>query len=139
MVSVLKYAIRFLAVAAAFLVLEESSFAISRQNCQRVWEKEDVLVTLPAKSQSIPRVTAQLSITLEEYDVTEKKVLSSSPFWDVRLAGLDEEQLRQFLKEPGNLGNEEDFDRGYCGTELISFDRTQVCIRKLYRRGKEKT
>lgn len=128
-----KYAIRFLAVAAVLCALEECCFQICRQAFQRSWTQPQCVYSLPPKSESIPRVTAQLEITVEEYDTASETLLSAEPYWDVRLAGMDEEELYAFLQEPRNMGSGDDFAKGYYGAVLTRFDREGLCIRKLYR------
>lgn len=135
-----KYAIRFLAVAASFLALEQGSYVLTKHAAYRAWEKKDkkeTLMVLPSKSESAVRVTAQMNIILEEYDDEAKQLISARPYWDVRLAGMDEEELGEFLSDPSNLAQDNDFERGYYACEIKQIDRIQLCIRKRYRSAKE--
>ena len=133
----MKYAIRFLAVAASFLVIEQTSFLVTRQAAQNAWAKKETretLIRLPSKSESVVRVTAQMEIFLEEYSVNTRQLISIEPYWDVRLAGMDEEELRRFLSDASQMKEEGDDERGYVGCELIEMDWSTLRIRKFYSR-----
>ena len=66
----MKYAIRFLSVAAFFLMIEQTSFFITRHAAKNMLadkEQKEILMRLPPKSESEVRVNAQMDIFLEEY------------------------------------------------------------------------
>ena len=66
-----KYAIRFLSVAAFFLMIEQTSFFITRhaaKNMLEEKEQKEILIRLPPKSESEVRVNAQMDIFLEVLD-----------------------------------------------------------------------
>ena len=133
----MKYAIRFLAVAASFLVIEQTSFLVTKQAAQNAWAKKETretLIRLPSKSESTVRVTAQMEIFLEEYSVNTRQLISVEPYWDVRLAGMDEGELRRFLSDASHMEEEGDDARGYVGCELIEMDWSTLRIRKFYSR-----
>lgn len=96
-----KYAIRFLSVAAFFLMIEQTSFFITRhaaKNMLEEKEQKEILIRLPPKSESEVRVNAQMDIFLEEYSVDTGQLLFVEPYWDIRLAGMNEEELRLFYQ-----------------------------------------
>ena len=98
----MKYAIRFLSVAAFFLMIEQTSFFITRHAAKNMLadkEQKEILMRLPPKSESEVRVNAQMDIFLEEYSVDTGQLLFVEPYWDIRLAGMNEEELRLFLSE----------------------------------------
>jgi hypothetical protein len=128
-----KYAIRFLAVAALFLTIEQTSFLVTKQVAQNAWAKKETketLIRLPSKSESAVRVTAQMDIFLEEYNVDTGQLISVAPYWDVRFAGMDEEELRLFLSDPSHMEEDGDKARGYVGCELIEMNWNTLRIRK---------
>lgn len=136
----MKYAIRFLVVAASFLILEQGSYVLTKQAAYKAWEQKDkkeTLMVLPPKSESAVRITAQMDIILEEYDDDANQLIFARPYWDVRLAGMDEEELSEFLSDPSNLAQDGDYERGYYACEIKKFDRIQLCIRKRYKNAKE--
>ena len=109
-----KYAIRFLSVAAFFLMIEQTSFFITRHAAKNMLaekEQKEILIRLPPKSESEVRVNAQMDIFLEEYSVDTGQLLFVEPYWDIRLAGMNEEELRLFLSDPSQM--EEKDDRKY--------------------------
>lgn len=131
----MKYAIRFLAVVASFLVIEQTSFFVTRQAAQNAWAKKETrenLVRLPSKSESTVRVTAQMEIFLEEYRIDTGQLISVEPYWDVRFAGMDEEAIRLFLSDTSHMKEDGDDARGYVGCELIEMDWSTLRIRKFY-------
>ena len=94
-----KYAIRFLSVAAFFLMIEQTSFFITRHAAKNMLaekEQKEILIRLPPKSESEVRVNAQMDIFLEEYSVDTGQLLFVEPYWDIRLAGMNEEELRLY-------------------------------------------
>ena len=96
-----KYAIRFLSVAAFFLMIEQTSFFITRHAAKNMLadkEQKEILMRLPPKSESEVRVNAQMDIFLEEYSVDTGQLLFVEPYWDIRLAGMNEEELRLFYQ-----------------------------------------
>ena len=103
-----KYAIRFLSVAAFFLMIEQTSFFITRHEV---------------------RVNAQMDIFLEEYSVDTGQLLFVEPYWDIRLAGMNEEELRLFLSDPSQMEEKDDI-RGCIRCELIEMDWCTLRIRK---------
>ena len=57
-----KYAIRFLSVAAFFLMIEQTSFFITRHAAKNMLadkEQKEILIRLPPKSESEVRVNAK--------------------------------------------------------------------------------
>ena len=67
----MKYAIRFLSVAAFFLMIEQTSFFITRHAAKNMLaekEQKEILIRLPPKSESEVRVNAQMDIFLEVLD-----------------------------------------------------------------------
>lgn len=132
----MKYAIRFLCVGAVLLTIEQTSFFITKTIAQNEWakkEKIESLIDLPPKSESAVRVTAQMSIVVEKYDEQTKKVFEETPYWDSRIIGMDEKELRSFLLDPTNLEEEKDRENGYYKSELVSMDWMGLCIRKYYK------
>lgn len=131
----MKYAIRFLVVVASFLVLEQTSFLVTRQVAKKAWAEKETrenLLCLPSKSESAVRVTAQMDIYLEEYSIDTGQIISIESYWDVRLAGMDEEKLRFFLADASHMEEKGDEARGYVGCELIEMDWSTLRIRKNY-------
>ena len=61
-------------------------------------QKRKFLIRLPPKSESEVRVNAQMDIFLEEYSVDTGQLLFVEPYWDIRLAGMNEEELRIFYQ-----------------------------------------
>ena len=106
-----KYAIRFLSVAAFFLMIEQTSFFITRHAAKNMLadkEQKEILMRLPPKSESEVRVNAQMDIFLEEYSVDTGQLLFVEPYWDIRLAGMNEEELRLFLSDPSQMEEKDD-------------------------------
>ncbi len=131
----MKYAIRFLAVAALFLTIEQTSFFVTRQAAKNAWSKKEQredLFRLPSKSKSKVRVTAQMDIFLEKCSADTGQLISVKPYWDVRLVGMDEEELRFFLSDASHMKEEGDMACGYVGCELIEMDWSTLRIRKFY-------
>ena len=56
------------------------------------------LIRLPPKSESEVRVNAQMDIFLEEYSVDTGQLLFVEPYWDIRLAGMNEEGTSYFYQ-----------------------------------------
>ena len=134
----MKYAIRFLAVAAFSLVIEQTSFFVTRQAAQNAWAKKETrenLIRLPSKSESAVRVTAQMDLYLEKYSVDTGQIISIESYWDVRLAGMNEEELRLFLSDSSHMKEKDDKAHGYVGCELIEMDWSTLRIRKNYATG----
>ena len=104
-----KYAIRFLSVAAFFLMIEQTSFFITRHAAKNMF--------------------AQMDIFLEEYSVDTGQLLFVEPYWDIRLAGMNEEELRLFLSDPSQMEEKDDI-RGCIRCELIEMDWCTLRIRK---------
>lgn len=132
----MKYVIRFLAVMAAFLAIEQTSFLVTRQMARNVRaekEQRESLLRLPPKSESTVRVNAQMNIFLEEYSIDTGQLILTEPYWDVSFAGMDEEELRLFLTDASRLEEEGDEKRGYVGCELIEMDWSTLRIRKMYK------
>ena len=127
-----KYAIRFLSVAAFFLMIEQTSFFITRHAAKNMLadkEQKEILMRLPPKSESEVRVNAQMDIFLEEYSVDTGQLLFVEPYWDIRLAGMNEEELRLFLSDPSQMEEKDDI-RGCIRCELIEMDWCTLRIRK---------
>ena len=128
----MKYAIRFLSVAAFFLMIEQTSFFITRHAAKNMLadkEQKEILIRLPPKSESEVRVNAQMDIFLEEYSVDTGQLLFVEPYWDIRLAGMNEEELRLFLSDPSQMEEKDDI-RGCIRCELIEMDWCTLRIRK---------
>ena len=127
-----KYAIRFLSVAAFFLMIEQTSFFITRHAAKNMLaekEQKEILIRLPPKSESEVRVNAQMDIFLEEYSVDTGQLLFVEPYWDIRLAGMNEEELRIFLSDPSHMEEKDDI-QGCIRCELIEMDWCTLRIRK---------
>lgn len=128
----MKYAIRFLSVAAFFLMIEQTSFFITRHAAKNMLaekEQKEILIRLPPKSESEVRVNAQMDIFLEEYSVDTGQLLFVEPYWDIRLAGMNEEELRIFLSDPSHMEEKDDI-QGCIRCELIEMDWCTLRIRK---------
>lgn len=128
----MKYAIRFLSVAAFFLMIEQTSFFITRHAAKNMLadkEQKEILMRLPPKSESEVRVNAQMDIFLEEYSVDTGQLLFVEPYWDIRLAGMNEEELRIFLSDPSHMEEKDDI-QGCIRCELIEMDWCTLRIRK---------
>ena len=92
-------------------------------------EQKEILMRLPPKSESEVRVNAQMDIFLEEYSVDTGQLLFVEPYWDIRLAGMNEEELRLFLSDPSHMEEKDDI-RGCIRCELIEMDWCTLRIRK---------
>ena len=128
----MKYAIRFLCVVAFFLMIEQTSFFITRHAAKNMLaekEQKEILIRLPPKSESEVRVNAQMDIFLEEYSVDTGQLLFVEPYWDIRLAGMNEEELRIFLSDPSHMEEKDDI-QGCIRCELIEMDWCTLRIRK---------
>ena len=126
----MKYAIRFLSVAAFFLMIEQTSFFITRHAAKNMLaekEQKEILIRLPPKSESEVRVNAQMDIFLEEYSVDTGQLLFVEPYWDIRLAGMNEEELRLFLSDPSQMEEKDDI-RGCIRGERMGMD---WCTRRI--------
>lgn len=131
----MKYVIRFLAIAAAFIVVEEFSYESTKRDIQRQQNEkteQEPVIALASKSESVLRVTGQMRIYIEETDSCGT-TLSLKPYWNVKFVGMSKKELEMFLENPSNMEEEGDKIRGYYGCEIKYFDRTKLCIRKIYK------
>ena len=128
----MKYAIRFLSVAAFFLMIEQTSFFITRHAAKNMLaekEQKEILMRLPPKSESEVRVNAQMDIFLEEYSVDTGQLLFVEPYWDIRLAGMNKEELCLFLSDPSHMEEKDDI-RECIRCEIIEMNWCTLRIRK---------
>ena len=131
----MKYVIRFLAIAAAFIAVEEFSYVSTKRDIQKQQSEkteQEPVIALASKSESVPRVTGQMRIYIEETDRCGT-TLSLKPYWNVKIVGMSKKELERFLENPSNMEEEEDKIRGYYGCEIKYFDRMKLCIRKIYK------
>lgn len=128
----MKNVIRFLAVMAIFCLVYLVSYRLSTQWMPSFDTAAPRLVRLPAKQNSIPRVTAQQNICIEVYDAGTGNVMNCHSYWNPAMAGLSEEELEQYLLDPKGIYEENDENNGYYRARLLQFDWMQVRIRKYY-------